>query len=78
MIEIGKLYDIPSGMGGTFTVQALQIADGGKVDCRIDLPLNPDWHGWTVQASAEAMKLLALSAPPANWVDRLRKDRREA
>jgi hypothetical protein len=76
-IEVGKLYDVPSGMGGTFTVQALRLMHNGGVDCRIYMPLNPDWHGWTVQAKAIEMKALDLPRPPANWVDKLRKDRRE-
>lgn len=54
-IKAGKLYKIPSGLGGIFIVRAL-VVRGDEVDCRVDMPGNPDWHRWLVVAKAAEMR----------------------
>lgn len=46
------LFDVPSGMGGTFTVfEVSRYAD--NVSLRVHTPRNPDWHHYTFTAKTE-------------------------
>lgn len=53
-------YLAPSGMGGLFAVVIIGRLFGETVDLRVDMPLNPDWHGWQL---AEPMRHLRPERP---------------
>lgn len=58
-----NLYDIPSGMGGTFTVRVLEAVDENRVHVQIWMPRNPDFHKHTLVTAKEALKPVR-PAPP--------------
>jgi hypothetical protein len=55
-IEVGKLYKVPSGMGGSFTIRVLRVDEATKqgdgtpvkerVTMRVHMPGNRDWHNY--------------------------------
>lgn len=55
-IQVGKSYKVPSGLGGVFYVRALAVR-GDEVDCRVDMPSNPDWHNYVVVCKAAEMQV---------------------
>lgn len=56
-LKIGERYDIPSGMGGYFTVRLLAVHKHlDEVQVRVDMPLNPDWHGWLCTAKPDLLQ----------------------
>lgn len=81
-IQVGKLYECPSGCGGSLTVQVLRIAETDnihaqqKVDCRVYEPLNPDWHGWLVCCDLRDLKPSPEPLPPKNWLAQVSAERR--
>lgn len=70
--EIGKVYDVPSGMGGTFTVRVLALYEAGavtgsrilpaRVHMRVISPLNKDWHNYTFEMDRAYFEANAKSA----------------
>lgn len=41
-----KLYETPSGLGGTFTVRVLKDFGNGLAKVKVHMPRNPDFHGY--------------------------------
>lgn len=54
VIEPGKRYRMPSGMGGSFDVRVISITDG-IAHVRVDSPRNPDWHGHPIKVAVKAL-----------------------
>ena len=57
-LTIGKEYDVPSGMGGFFTVKLLSITTHPepRMHLRVHMPRNPDWHGHTLTAKPDDLR----------------------
>ena len=57
-LKIGGLYDVPSGMGGAFTVKLLAITDSPepRAHLRVHMPKNPDWHGYLLTAKPDDLR----------------------
>ncbi|WP_041657393.1 hypothetical protein [Marinobacter sp. tcs-11] len=51
-----KLFDTPSGLGGSFTVRVLEELEEGKVHVQIWMPGNPDFHRNTFVTTRDALK----------------------
>lgn len=49
------LYDMPSGMGGSFTVRILDTLEDGKVQVQIWMPGNPDFHKHLLTTSRDRL-----------------------
>lgn len=50
-----ETFTIPSGLGGVFDVKMIERLGDGSARVRIHMPRNPDFHGWEIIASADAM-----------------------
>jgi hypothetical protein len=67
---IGNLYTIPSGMGGVFDVRVLALYEARRrgdgtsippsIHLRVDMPRNPDWHGYTVVMERDYFEQVAV------------------
>lgn len=52
---------IPSGLGGSFTVKLLRRTADGHWRVMVDMPGNPDFHGWAF--GIDESKLKTVEAP---------------
>ncbi|WP_374387126.1 hypothetical protein [Brevundimonas sp.] len=48
-LQVGNVYVVKSGMGGSFDA-VLTAVEGPLAFWRVDMPKNPDWHGWRFQS----------------------------
>lgn len=55
MLEIGKIYRTESGLGGTFDVELLSLADD-RAAVRVHEPRNPDWNGYHFTTRPDALR----------------------
>jgi hypothetical protein len=57
-LKVGNLYDVPSGMGGSFTVKLLSITESPerRAHLRVHMPRNRDWHGYVLTSKPEDLR----------------------
>ena len=55
----GTLYEMPSGMGGSFTVRITENRADNRVQVQIWMPGNPDFHGHYLETSQDNLTQVA-------------------
>lgn len=52
----GDLATMPSGLGGKVDVRLLAKTPDGNWQVRVDMPKNPDFHGWMVETGEDNLQ----------------------
>lgn len=57
-LVIGQSYEVRNGLGGIFDARLLSLGvSPPSAKFRVDMPLNPDWHGWEFVCSPSRVRL---------------------
>ena len=55
-LEVGRRYEVASGMGGTFDVKLISLT-ADRAGWAVDMPRNPDWHGYRFETSTNITRI---------------------